>query len=110
MPALAQALQTRVAGNGYQPCREPRPALEIPDVLKCFHEGVLHRVLSFLNVPDDTYQRPVHTAAVAGNKFFKGIKVAILRSSHKRGIGIIWRSFPMTFHSERKMHIFRPED
>ena len=55
---------------------------------KCLQKRLLESVLSLRNVPDDTDQRPVYTAAVTDDQFFKSVKISGLHPGHQTSVWV----------------------
>ncbi len=63
--ASARTREGLVNGDSSEPCRESRPAVELPQVAVGVHVGLLHDVLGLALVLDDRSSGPVHPLVVA---------------------------------------------
>ena len=80
--------------------------METADVPKRFQKRLLKRVLSLLDVPNDTDQCPVYTAAVTGDQFFESIQIARLRSGHQTSVWVNLLRFHGALFGECRKRMF----
>jgi hypothetical protein len=106
---LTNARERLVDGNADQPCREPRPPLEIAQMLVRTHVGILHHILGFAVVVEEGACRTIDTRIVAMHEEFEQLPFTRANARNDLLVGqrhCRWRSSEFNrnllygFHSE----------